>query len=334
METGTNINRREDRRPPLVAVLGPTATGKTMLGVRLAERLHGEIVSCDSMQIYRGLPVGTAQPTAEELRGVPCHLTAYVPIERDFSVSDFVREATGAAEDILRRGKLPILVGGTGLYARSFLRGFDFKDEARDDTLRAALFARAEREGPDALYETLYREDPQAAEGIHPHNVKRVIRALEYIALTGEPFSRQAERYEKAQGRYRAKVFCLMFRDRENLYRRIDERVDAMMQAGLLEEARMLFALTRDGKLRAPTAAQAIGYKEFFPYFEGMCTLAEAVEQVKRESRRYAKRQITWFLREPETEFIYWEDFAFAEELVTHCVHSVREFLDAGGGAA
>ena len=222
---------------PVAAVVGPTATGKTELGIQLCQRLGGEIVSCDSMQVYKGLPIGTAQPTAEELAAAPHHLIGFLDVEQPFSVSDYVDAAGQVIREISGRGKLPILVGGTGLYARSLLRGFSFEERGRNDALRQRLFQEAEDQGIDALYQRLEQLDPKAAEEIHPHNVKRVIRALEYIQLCGEPFSAQAERSHSAQSPYQYVMLCLGYENRKTLYRRIDARVDKMLEQGLLPEA-------------------------------------------------------------------------------------------------
>ncbi len=314
-------------KQPVVAVVGPTATGKTALGLALARRFHGEIVSCDSMQVYRGLPVGTAQPTSEELDGTAYHLVACLDPLEEFSVSDYVALAGQTVSEIHSRGRLPILVGGTGLYVRSFLRGFAFREDVRDESLRRELFARAETDGTQSLHDELRRLDPAAAEAIHPHNTKRVIRALEYCILSGEPFSAQAERSKQAESPYRSLMLCLTYRDREKLYRRIDARVDRMLEAGLLDEARMLYGLCRDRETKPPTAAQAIGYKEFFPYFDGLATFGDAVENVKRESRRYAKRQITWFSREPDARFVYGDEAEDFEALAAECASMVEAFL-------
>ncbi len=308
----------------VIAVVGPTASGKTALGVALARQFDGEIISCDSMQIYRGLPIGTAQPSADERMGVPCHLLGCIDPSMPFSVSDFVALAGNCIDEICSRNRLPLLVGGTGLYVRSLLRGFVFHEEAQDDALRRELFQRADLpDGPQKLFAELERVDPVSAANIHPHNVKRVIRALEYWKLTGEPFSNQAERSRTLETPYRHLILCLAFRDRQRLYKRIDGRVDAMLEQGLLKEAEMVYRLYAE----TPTAAQAIGYKEFFPYFAGDLSLAQAVEDVKRESRRYAKRQITWFHREPDAQFVYCDDFAQPEDLVGHCACLLRVFL-------
>lgn len=293
---------------PILAVAGPTAVGKTALGLALAQKLGGEIVSCDSMQIYQGLPIGTAQPTTEELQTAPHHLISFLDVRQSFSVSDYVNLAGKTIFGIYSRGKLPILVGGTGLYLRSLLRGFTFEENCRDEDLRRELFRQAETEGLDALYQELCALDPEGAAGIHPHNLKRVIRALEYCKLSGEPFSAQAERSKTAVSPYRSLLLCLSFRDREKLYRRIDLRVENMLERGLLEEAENFYHLCLTCET-PPTAAQAIGYKELFPYFRGEVSLEQAVEDLKRESRRYAKRQLTWFSREPEARFLYADDF-------------------------
>lgn len=320
-------------KTPVAAVVGPTATGKTELGIRLCNRLGGEIVSCDSMQIYRGLPIGTAQPTPEELASAPHHLISFLDVEEPFSVSDYVDVAKKEIQSISNRGKLPVLVGGTGLYARSLLRGFSFEENGRDEALRARLVQEAEQFGTQALFERLERLDPQAAKEIHPNNVKRVIRALEYIQLCGEPFSCQAERSKSAQSPYQYVMICLGFRDRETLYRRIDLRVDRMMEQGLLEEARRFYERCCQAE-QIPTAAQAIGYKELFPYFQGEVSLEDAVESIKRESRKYAKRQITWFKREEQVEFLYVDDFSNVDDLTEESIKLLKKWNVLKGGEA
>ena len=309
---------------PVIAVVGPTATGKTALGIGLARRFGGEIVSCDSMQIYRGLPIGTAQPDQGELAQAPHHLVGFLDVGEPFSVSDYVNLAGRIITEIAGRGKLPILVGGTGLYARSLLRGFSFEESARDDSLREALFREAEERGPEALYRRLQEQDPVAAGEIHPHNVKRVIRALEYIQLSGEPFSRQAARSKEAQSPYRYVMLVLGFRDRQKLYQRIDRRVDRMLELGLLREAEGFYRRCKEGGT-PPTAAQAIGYKELFPYFAGEVPLEQAVEDIKRESRRYAKRQITWFQREEHVSFLYLDQCAEPSQVLEEAEAILRE---------
>ena len=315
-----------NEKQTVIAVVGPTATGKTDLGIFLAKVFDGEILSCDSMQIYRGLPIGTAQPTPEERREVPHHLVDFLPLAEDFSVSDYVKEAGTVIEELSERKKLPILVGGTGLYSRALLRGFPFEEHCREDALRETLLNRAEREGPMVLYEELKRLDPKAAAEIHPNNVKRVARAIEYCTLTGALFSDQAKRSKEVKPPYRSLELLLLYRDRELLYRRIDERVDRMLERGLLEEAKTLFDFCGSAEKR-PTAAQAIGYKEFFPFFQGEISLSEAVEQIKRESRRYAKRQITWFSRETEAVPLYLDDYKDRAEVFERAKEICGSFL-------
>lgn len=316
---------------PVVAVVGPTATGKTALAIGLARRFGGEIVSCDSMQIYKGLPIGTAQPEKEELSQAPHHLIAFLDVWEPFSVSDYVSLASRTIAEIDAKGKLPILAGGTGLYARSLLRGFSFEENCRDEALRKRLFQEAESQGSEALYRRLQELDPKAAEEIHPNNRKRVIRALEYCELSGEPFSAQAERSRKVESPYRYQMLCLAYRDRQRLYERIDARVDHMLEKGLLKEAEDFYHLCQSlGSV--PTAAQAIGYKELFPYFQGETSLEEAAENIKRESRRYAKRQITWFSREENIEFLFVDELGGSEEVLEESVRVLKRhgFLERG----
>lgn len=298
----------------ILAVAGPTATGKTALGIGLARRFGGEIVSCDSMQIYKGLPIGTAQPTRQELDAAPHHLVGFLDVDEPFSVSDYVALAGDTVREIRGRGRLPILVGGTGLYARSLLRGFSFEEKARDESLRARLFTQP----PEELYARLQSLDPEGAAEIHPNNGKRVVRALEYCLLTGEPFSRQAARSRQAEPPYRSLLICPTFSDRQLLYQRINRRVDQMLEQGLLKEAEGFYHRCQQGGT-PPTAAQAIGYKELFPYFRGEVPLEEAVARVKQESRRYAKRQLTWFAREPEARFLYLDGLSGEQALEMAC---------------
>jgi tRNA dimethylallyltransferase len=286
-------------RIPVAAVVGPTATGKSRLAVELALRFHGEVVSADSMQIYRGLSIGTAQPTQEEMKGVPHHLVGFQAPEQPFSVADYVPLASECIREIRKRGHLPVLAGGTGLYVGSLLHRLTFSPGGRDDALRAELFRKAGREGPQALWEELRSFDPQSAERIHPNNIGRLVRGIEIFRTTGVTMTEQIERSRREPSPYDACLIGLDYRDRSKLYQAINRRVDSMMAAGLLQEAKRVLALP-DGT----TARQAIGYKEFLPYFEGRCSLEEAVEQVKRESRRYAKRQRTWFRHQEQTEWI------------------------------
>lgn len=277
----------------IAAVTGPTASGKTALAIELAKRLDGEIISCDSMQIYRGMDIGTAKPTRDELAAVPHHLIDILPADAPYSCSDYVKDAERAVEDIVSRGKLPIFCGGTGLYLDRFLKGGNDDSAACDENLRLELKKFVDEKGIDALYGRLLELDPTAAESIHKNNVKRVMRAIEICLVTGEKKSDIDKKNAEVIERYDPRVISLSFDSRELLYSRIDARVDAMIEMGLLDETRRL--MTEGVFERSQTAAQAIGYKELFPYLRGESDLVTCVDELKRATRRYAKRQITWF---------------------------------------
>ena len=277
----------------MVAVGGPTASGKTAFSVQLAKRLGGEVVCADSMQIYKGLDVGTAKATKEEMEGVPHHLMDFLPPEETFSVADFVEAANREVQAITGRGRLPVLVGGTGLYIESFLNGVRFAEQKTDPALRERLEKEAGELGAQAMHRRLAAIDPDYAATVHPNNVGRVIRALELYYSSGKTMSRQREESLPETPPFDSMVFCLAPAERSELYRRIDVRVDRMLEAGILEEAKMVW----ENRERYRTAAQAIGYKEFFPYFEGTADLAACTDKLKQASRNYAKRQLTWFRR-------------------------------------
>ncbi|WP_123931162.1 tRNA (adenosine(37)-N6)-dimethylallyltransferase MiaA [Thermodesulfitimonas autotrophica] len=286
-------------RLPLLVITGPTATGKSAVAVEVALRVGGEVISADSMMVYRGMDIGTAKPTPAERKGVPHYLIDVVDPEEDFSVAAFQALAREHIQEINARGRLPILTGGTGLYIRAVVEGFRFAGGVNRE-LRRRLAEEARRFGPLYLHERLQAVDPEAAARIHPHNVKRVIRALEVFYQTGKPISAAAT---TAAPRYDALVFGL-YLEREELYRRIEARVDAMLAAGLVDEVKRLLAR---GVPREATAMQALGYKEIAAYLKGEVTFEEAVRLLKRNTRRFAKRQFTWFKRE---EGIRWLDVA------------------------
>ena len=307
---------------PVLAVVGPTATGKTALGVTLAKRFSGEVISADSMQIYRGLDVGTAKVTAEETCGVPHHGVDILPPEAVFSVADFAALAGRLETEIAARGHLPILVGGTGLYVQSFLYGVKFMAEKTPEGLREQLAAELAAKGPAAMYAALQAVDPEAAAAIHPNNQVRVLRALEHFRATGKKLSEQKADSLPAERPYRSLILGLDFPDRAQLYRRIDLRVDRMMEQGLLAEAELVY----QNRERFRTAAQAIGYKEFFPYFEGAAELAPCVEKLKQASRNYAKRQLTWFRH---MDGVVWLD-ASAPDAAARAINLTEDFLTRG----
>lgn len=306
-------------KPRVVAVGGPTASGKTALSVALARAFDGEIINADSMQIYKNLDVGTAKPSAEERQGIPHYLLDFLPPETPYSVADFTAAADPLIRDITARGKLPLVVGGTGLYITSLLSGMAFAPEKTDPAIRARLQARADTEGGAALYAELQRIDPDYAAQVHPNNLPRVIRALELFEATGRRMSDQRREARPAEAPYHALCLCLTCRDRAVLYSRIDRRVDEMVENGVLDEARQVY----DHRDAYRTAAQAIGYKEFFPYFEGTANLTECTERLKQATRNYAKRQLTWFRRQNDAVWLYLDE----EDVTEHACTLVRAFL-------
>ncbi len=291
----------ENQKKKVICIVGPTASGKTALSIALAKELHGEIVSCDSMQIYRGMDIGTAKPTREEMQDVPHHMLSVVSPEENYSVARYVEEAGKCVDDILNRGKTPIIVGGTGLYVDSLIKGTEFAEYREDEEYRSELFKLSEEKGKGFIHDMLKAVDPERAEEIHENNVKRVIRALEVYKATGKTISEHDAEDMKKPSRYDAIYIGLMYEEREKLYRRINLRVDMMLEAGLCDEVDRLL---KSGVSPEATSMQAIGYKELVSYFEGNCSLEEAAEQIKQASRRYAKRQMTWFKRNKNTNWI------------------------------
>lgn len=277
----------------IIVICGPTATGKTSVSVALAKMLSGEVISADSMQIYQGLRIGTAQPTKEEMQGVAHHLVDFLAPETVFSVADFVKLAAEKIEEITARGHVPIIAGGTGLYISSLVDGIRFTEDKSDPAVRERLQQRLQAEGIEPLYEALAAIDPDYAQKVHPNNHGRVLRALEIYEQTGETMTERLAKSKAKEKPYRALLIGLNTPERAQLYERIDRRVDLMLEQGILEEARTVYE-HRDSYR---TAAQAIGYKEFFPYFEGTAALPECAQALKQASRNYAKRQLTWFRR-------------------------------------
>ena len=277
-----------------VSVLGPTASGKTGLAVRLAKALGGEVVSCDSMQLYRGMDIGTATPDMAEREGIPHHMFDIADPSEEFSAADYARLAAPVIGDIAARGKLPILCGGTGLYRDALMRITDFMEGDADEALRESLYAYAREHGNAALHDRLRAVDPEAADAIHMNNVKRVVRAIEVYETTGRTKTETDRMQTAGDSPYDDAPLLLTFGDRALLYRRIERRVDMMMEAGLEKEARDLLC---SGRPVSRTAAQAIGYKEFLPYFRGECSLSDVAAEIKLATRHYAKRQMIWFRR-------------------------------------
>ena len=287
----------------LLVITGPTATGKTALGVELAKLLDGEVISADSMQIYRGMDIGTAKPTPEEMGGVPHHMLDVADPRENFSAARYARMAAACAEDIRARGKTPVVVGGTGLYIDGLVRGTDYAAAPTDPDIRRAVEAEYDELGGEAFREKLAAADPDRAALLHPRDRKRLVRAWEVYALTGRTITWHDEQSRLAKPRYTACTAALDFADRDMLYRRIDRRARAMFDAGLPEEVRRLLDA---GIGPDTTAMQAIGYKEVAAYLAGTCTLDQAVEAVCRASRRYAKRQLTWLRRRDDIHWVRW----------------------------
>jgi tRNA dimethylallyltransferase len=309
----------ESDKIPVVAVVGPTASGKSRLAVEIALRKNGEVVSGDSMQIYKGMSIGTAKPSGEEMRGVPHHLLDFADISQPFSVANYVALASKCITELNASGKLPVIVGGTGLYIRSLLNNIQFTEDDKNEELRLELAEKAAQQGAETLLAELRGFDPASAERIHPNNLGRIIRAIEIYRTTGITMTEQIERSKQKPTPYNACVIGLDFYDRQKLYDRINQRVDQMMNDGLLQEAEEV--LNRPG---SQTALQAIGYKELLPYFRAECTLAQAVEKIKQESRRYAKRQLTWFRRDEGIHWIMADDAAGFDAVIEEAMRIIN----------
>ncbi len=311
-----------DEKIPLAVVLGPTASGKTALAVDLALRFGGEIVSADSMQIYKGMNIATAKPTPAEMRGVPHHLMDFLDPSEGFSVADYAALAHQTIREIRSRQRLPILAGGTGLYIDAVVNNISFAEIKTDPRLREELMRLAHQKGAAYLLDELKDFDPDTAAKLHPNNLPRIIRAIEVYRLTGVTMAEHQRRSKMNPTPYRSVLIGLGFRDRQKLYERIDARVDRMLENGLLEEARTVLQ-----KKGLKTAAQAIGYKELKRYFDGEESLAEAAEKIRQESRRYAKRQLTWFRKNTSVSWLYVDDYQNMEELAENAAEKLKNLL-------
>ena len=306
----------------VAAVVGATASGKTALAVELAGRLGGEVISADSMQIYRGLSIATAKPTSEEMKGIPHHLIDFVPLDGEFSVARFCELGHEAIADISSCGKLPIVCGGTGLYVDSLLNNIIFADIPSDEALRDRLNSEFDGIGGEALLERLREIDPETAKRLSPADKKRIVRGLEVYELSGVTLSEFNRRSRGFPDRYQSVIIGIGYRDRQKLYDRINRRVDLMMIAGLPDEVRKFYA-----ENAGRTVIQAIGCKELLPYLRGEQSLDEAVEKLKMETRRFAKRQLTWFRRNDKIIWIYADECGSFEELATLAENNMRSVL-------
>ena len=286
----------------IICVVGPTACGKTKLGVEIAKALDGEVISADSMQIYKGMHIASAAADPGETEGIPHHLTEFLPYGESFTVYDWVKCAREKITEIASRGKVPIIVGGTGLYINCLVDNIELTETKTDFALRKSLQERAKAEGGEKLLAELKEIDPEYANKLHANDTKRIIRALEIYKTTGLNPTQQNKISKRNKSPYTAVIIGMNYKDRSLLYDRINRRVDLMVEAGLLEEAKKAFLLQSN---KTDGAVQAIGHKELFPYFKGETTLEEALNHLKQSSRRYAKRQITWFGARDDVNFVY-----------------------------
>ena len=290
--------------PNMIVITGPTATGKTALGVAVAKAVDGEVIGADSMQIYRYMDIGTAKPTPAEMDGVPHHMVDIIDPAENYSVSRYVEQATAVADDILARGRVPVVVGGTGLYIDSLVAGREFAENQSDPKLRSMLEQQYDEHGGEAMRAMLHSFDPDRAEKLHPADKRRIVRAIEVYLLSGDTITAHDERTKAVPKRYNAVTYAMDFTDRADLYRRIDLRVDRMAVLGLFDEVR---ALLDRGVPDDCTAMQAIGYKEAVLALRGAMTREEALERIKQSSRQYAKRQLTWLRRDKDIRWVRWD---------------------------
>ena len=307
---------------PVIAVVGPTASGKTSLSIEIAKRFSGQVVSADSMQIYEKMNIATAKPTEEEMQGIPHHLIGFQPIDKKFSVAEYVALANECIYKIHNAGDLPVIAGGTGLYVDSLLQNIQFSKEESNTEIREELTEMFQEKGAEYMLNWLREIDPETANRLHLNDKSRIIRALEIYELTGKTLTEQKVLSRLEETPYNVLYIGINYRDRNVLYDRINLRVDLMLENGLLEEAEEFYNIPQD-----KTACQAIGYKELAPYFRGDATLNECVEKLKLETRHYAKRQLTWFRKNENVNWIYPDDYENTEEMY-NCVFSlVNDFL-------
>lgn len=304
----------------VVAVVGPTASGKSKLGVELCKQINGEVVSADSMQIYKFMDVATAKPSVAEMENIPHHLISFVNPEDSFCVVQYCDIARKCIEDISARGKIPVIVGGTGLYIDALLNNIEFPEAKADFALRERLKKLASEKSADALLDELLKIDPETAQNLHPKDLGRIIRAIELYYTTGITMSKHIQMSRSNPSSFEPCVIGLNFRNRQILYDKINARIDSMLENGLIEEAELFFQNRNYG-----TAKQAIGYKELLPYFEGETDLPAAIEKLKRETRNYAKRQLTWFRKNEKIKWIYVDDFISQSDMTAAAFELIYE---------
>ncbi len=304
-----------------IVVVGPTASGKTNLGVYISQKFNGEVISCDSMQIYKGMSISTAKPTEEEMQGIKHHLIDFLPVTKSYSVSDYCKDAQKAFDLITAENKIPVFVGGTGLYIDSFLTNTKFLEDASSEKIRIKLQAELKENGIDYMYRKLCEVDPIASQKIHPNNTKRVLRALEVFEATGKTLTEQENLSHTEKSEIEPLYIGITYSDRQKLYDRINLRVDIMVKNGLVEEAKELF-----GKSYSATAAASIGCKEIKPYLDGVKSLDECLDRLKQVTRNYAKRQLTWFRRNDKINWIY-PDLCSKDELYSQVDLLIKNYL-------
>ena len=310
------------KKIPVIAVVGPTASGKTSLSIEIAKHFSGQVVSADSMQIYEKMNIATAKPTDDEMQGVPHHLIDFQPIDKKFSVAEYVTLAKNCIEKIHNDGDLPVVAGGTGLYVDSLLQNIQFSKEESNNELRNELTELFDQKGAEFMLEALREIDPQTAEKLHLNDKSRIIRALEIYKATGKTMTEQKILSREEESPFDVLYVGINYRDRNVLYDRINQRVDIMVENGLLDEAKDFYNIDAD-----KTACQAIGYKELAPYFNGEKSLEECLESLKIETRHYAKRQLTWFRKNENINWVYPDDYENAEDMYKSVFVIIDKFL-------
>lgn len=310
------------KKTKVIVIVGPTASGKTSLGIHIAKQFGGEVISGDSMQIYKKMDIATAKPTAEEMDGVKHHLIGFVNPQDEYSVASFCEDAKKAVSEIKEKGKVPIIVGGTGLYIDSFINNITFFQDASSEKIREELYNELNEFGIEKLYNELISVDSEAAKKIHPNNEVKVIRALEIYRTTGKNLTEQNEQSHQSESEYEPLYIGISYKDREKLYDRINKRVDIMLENGLLDEAKEFYK-----EYASKTAVNAIGYKELKPFIDGEKTLEECANHLKQSTRRYAKRQLTWFNRNERINWVYPDTYEDISLLYDEAERLVEEFL-------
>ena len=310
------------KKIPVVAVVGPTASGKTALSIEIAKRFSGQVVSADSMQIYEKMNIATAKPTVEEMQGIPHHLIGFQPVDKKFSVADYVKVAKESINGIYTKGDLPVIAGGTGLYVDSLVQNVQFSEEESNEKIRKELTEMFDEKGAEFMLDYLREIDPETAERLHLKDKSRIIRALEIYQVTGKTMSEQKTLSKLDPSPYDVLYIGINYRDRNVLYDRINRRVDIMVENGLLEEAKDFYNIPSD-----KTACQAIGYKELAPYFNHEKTLEECLDSLKIETRHYAKRQLTWFRKNENINWVYPDDYENIEDMYNSVFLVIDKFL-------